>query len=424
MKRLIATVVWILAFSGLTAFGQSTYNSETLVWNKTLHAPSDYFHFRLSKPDGYQKHDGVYYPIKHIRIPLVNERIRVRLQVETTDENSVLTSLNSNHFEQFVTYSKGKPILNVEFIPVVVEGNSAKLIKKYSLQTYIDNGVRPRTNKLRKADIFTNQSVLSSGDWFKFSITAEGMYKLTGQILASSGMDVSSVDANTIKVFGFPGGNRPEAIDDITTDDLVELSVELVDVDGDNRLDESDFLRFYAQSPNRWVQNGNRYKLDKNLYADKAYLFVTSGGNPQKAITTKPSGDGNSFDATIDHFYHLIHNEKEETNFIQSGRYWFGDAFNSQRTQTFTHNVSNIYTDSLAYFNHRLAGRVIQSNGNLSLSINGVSKFSGFVSGVDGAYDETFGRLLSGSGTFSPQSTTTLNYTFLNNGSEGNAWID
>lgn len=424
MKRLIATVVWILAFSGFIAFGQSTYNSETLVWNKTLHASSDYFQFNLSNADGYQKYDGVYYPIKHIRIPLTNERTRVRLKIKSTQEKSINTSLNSNHFSQFVTYSKGKPILNVEFIPVAIKGRSAQLISAYTLEQYIDNGVQVKTQKLRKADFFTNQSVLSTGDWFKFSITAEGMYKLTGQMLASSGMNISGVDANTIKVYGFPGGNRPEAIDDINTDDLVELALELVDANGNNRLDETDFLRFYAQSPNKWIRNGNRYKLDKNLYSEKAYLFVTSGGNTHKTVATKPSGQGNSFDATIDHFYHLIHNEKEETNFIQSGRYWFGDAFNSKRTQTFTHIVSNVYTDSQAYFSHRVAGRIIQSSGNLSLSINGVSKFSGFISGVNGAYDDRFGRLLSGSGEFTPSSTNTLNYTFVNNGSEGNAWID
>ncbi|MEQ8647027.1 MAG: hypothetical protein RIC06_07560, partial [Cyclobacteriaceae bacterium] len=55
------------------------------------------------------------------------------------------------------------------------------------------------------------QSVFSEGSWYKLGVTQGGIYKLDRDLITNVlGINISSLDANTIKVYGFNGGMLPQ----------------------------------------------------------------------------------------------------------------------------------------------------------------------------------------------------------------------
>ncbi len=71
-------------------------------------------------------------------------------------------------------------------------------------------------------------SVLSSGSWYRFIISEDGMYKLTGQMLLDAGIP-SSTDPRTISIYGNGGYETPMPVNASYVDDLVQSAVYVYD---------------------------------------------------------------------------------------------------------------------------------------------------------------------------------------------------
>ena len=68
-------------------------------------------------------------------------------------------------------------------------------------------------------------SVLSSGTWYKMAISSTGMYKLTYSELQSMGLDVNNIDPHNIRVFPNGGVVIPKINNAYYPDDLAEIPV-------------------------------------------------------------------------------------------------------------------------------------------------------------------------------------------------------
>jgi hypothetical protein len=119
---------------------------------------------------------------------------------------------------------------------------------------------------------YANSSVLSSGNWYKISVSREGVYKLDGSMLASMGIQLP-IPSGNIRLFGNGGQMLPEANQDKRPDDLLENAIWVSD-GGDNSIESADYILFYAPGPHSWIRepSGN-YRFLKNLYTDSAPLF-------------------------------------------------------------------------------------------------------------------------------------------------------
>jgi len=54
-------------------------------------------------------------------------------------------------------------------------------------------------------------SVLSTGDWYKITVQETGVYKITYDDLAGYGIDVGNIDPRHIALYGLPAGMLPES---------------------------------------------------------------------------------------------------------------------------------------------------------------------------------------------------------------------
>jgi hypothetical protein len=425
MKKLIVFGL-LFAISLTAAWAQSFIETKTLQWN----SKSDYPNFANCI---YQTSEDTDIPMYVDRLNVPNAAYRIKIietfYVPVTDAPSTFPNAveSLSQLNQYITYQKGQPVLNLIVNPYRINqiGQLEKLQSfKYQL---IESGTQPIKQRHKKAGSFAANSVLASGDWFRFKISKDGLYKITGEQLTNLNLDVSTININTLKVYAHGGGMLPEVIEDERTDDLKELALEVVDGDNNGVLNTNDFIRFYAEGPSHWAYGNGHYRHFTNLYSDYAYVYLTFGGAAGKRVNSVGSGSG-SADTTINSYSHLVHHETENVNFIQSGREWYGEEFRVTPTKNFSHSFTEVRTDLPAYFSHRFASRAvgIGSSANCKIRINQQTIYDQTLSWVHGDYDETYARIGEQKGaSFTINSNNVnINYDYTMFAPEGNAWID
>ena len=190
------------------------------------------------------------------------------------------------------------------------------------------------------------QSVFSDGSWFKLGVTETGIYKIDRDFMASVlGINVSNLDANTIKLYGFNGGLLPQQNSAPWYSDPPEIPMHSSGT-ADGSFDVGDYLLFFAQSPHKAILKKNgELDYEKNLYSDTAYYFLTFGGEQARLIETIENLSSGSASATINTFNDYITHEVDETNILFSGREWYGERFGSSggvTSKNFNYTVEGI----------------------------------------------------------------------------------
>jgi len=122
--------------------------------------------------------------------------------------------------------------------------------------------------------IYSPNSVLATGNWYKISVKDPGIYKIDIPFLNNLGINTSNLASNSIHLYGNGGQMLAEANAGPWLDDLQENAIMIVD-GGDNVLNGSDYILFYATGPDRWSKDSinQRFIHQKNIYADKSYYF-------------------------------------------------------------------------------------------------------------------------------------------------------
>lgn len=188
-----------------------------------------------------------------------------------------------------------------------------------------------------------NSSVLSSGKWWKVSVSKTGIYKISYQDLIRMDIDPSSINPSTIRVFGNGGRMLPESNETPRTDDLREIAISVVD-GGDGKLDPGDYLIFYATGPDGWDYDSKTgfFHHYRNLYSRLSFYYITAGGSDGKRISNVISLDtipGKIANTFTDHSFH----EAELYNLLKSGKQWAGELLdNNKTTETFSFNFPMI----------------------------------------------------------------------------------
>ncbi len=199
------------------------------------------------------------------------------------------------------------------------------------------------------ASVFTpyamaQQSVLLQGEFFKIAIPKHGIYKIDRAMLSAMSINVSTLDPQTIQIFGNGGGMLPQSNSTFRNVDLVENDI-FVSGESDGKFDENDFILFYAEGADRFVADPNQqtFKREENLYEDNNYYFLTVGQKKGRRVTSRANSTQsqaiiNTFD---DYFFHQTE-AKNRFNIIESGRMWAGERFDFQTDYSFSFTVEGI----------------------------------------------------------------------------------
>ena len=218
--------------------------------------------------------------------------------------------------------------------------------------------------------IYKQNSVLASGNWFKISVAQEGVYKIDVPFLNSLGI-TGSISSSQIRLFGNGGGMLPEANSGKPIDDLEENSIWVED-GGDGVLNGSDYILFFAKGPDEWIKDSvnKKFSHKKNIYCDKAFYYLTVGGNGMR-ISTQPVLP--SANVTVTSFDERYFHELDTVNFLSSGKEWYGEELSAFPGRSLSRNFALPFSDLIpqtAKIVTSVAARSVNTPSYFSVSVN------------------------------------------------------
>ncbi len=296
--------------------------------------------------------------------------------------------------------------------PVIKSGQGYRRIKSFSFSYKLAS---TSTQRAASATSVYN-SVLATGNWFRFYVTKSGVYKLSRSFLSSLGVDVNA-DPRTIKIYGNGGRMLPMLNSTAYPEDLAENAIRFVGEE-DGRFDSGDYILFYAEGIGGWNAESS---TNNNLYADRSYYYVTVGTGSGKRIQqlAQPEGTAAQQVSSFDAYEYY---ENDRVNIGHIGRKWHGEAFNIENEQTFDFNLPDAEANAQAKVTVRAAA-ISSSSSSMAVTANGGAmgnlNFAG-LSDLQEAYENT---LIGNVGISGDSFSVKIAY---NNGGvpSANAWLD
>ena len=135
-------------------------------------------------------------------------------QLAAYDINGITEDIN---FKVHQTNARGKSGAYIEFNPIVKRNGRYEKVESVRVSFFQNNqraAVSPVSFPL-------SNSEMSNGDWYKFYIEKDGVYKMDRSFFSSLGIDVGNVNPQNIRLFGNGGRAIP----------LLNSEVDAYDVD-------------------------------------------------------------------------------------------------------------------------------------------------------------------------------------------------
>ena len=270
-----------------------------------------------------------------------NDALEILNPVFETINESELGDLSTKEIPQSLKYNltsynaRDKFYTQIFVTPILKENGTYKKLISFE---YRLNQNAARTVETQNNVNLIEDSVLSSGDWYRFYVKTSGIYKVSKSFLQSLGMNVN-VDPRKIKIYG-NGGRMVPLLNSIEYPiDLAENAIQFIG-ESDGVFDSQDYILFYAEGIDNWNAEN---QTNLNLYADKSYYYVTAKGDDGKRITNynQPTAAATTTITTFDAYqFH----EVDEENVAKLGRVWFGEQFSNNNEQEFEFNFPNLVT--------------------------------------------------------------------------------
>ncbi|APY10546.1 peptidase C25 [Seonamhaeicola sp. S2-3] len=255
-----------------------------------------------------------------------------------------------------------------QITPIVKDANGAfKKVTSFQISYNTSSSAKTlQTRKLLNSNAISN-SVLSSGQWYRFYVDTTGVFKLSKSFLQRLGVSVNSVDPRTIKLYGNGGNMIPFLNSEVNSFDVTENAIKFVGEE-DGVFDDEDYILFYAQGPKGYNAESN---TNINCYTDKTYYFINVGSGFGKRIQpfAQPTGTPNLI---INTFHDYQFHEIDEYNIASLGRRWFGDRFDVDSNKTFDFSFPDLVTTEPIMLKVYVAA-VSSTTTTMDLSVNGTN---------------------------------------------------
>ena len=224
----------------------------------------------------------------------------------------------------------------ISFSPIIKDGGGYK--KVLSLTYSFSNSAARMTLGNNNFNAISN-SVLTTGEWYRFYVTRSGVYFLNKAFLQSLGINVNGIDPRKIKVYGNGGRMIPLSNSVYYPDDLAENAIQVLG-ESDSVFNDNDSVIFYAEGVDNYNSESD---TTNNLYADKSYYYINVQGDDGKRMAqiTEPTGTSTQTITTYDESqYH----ELDQINIGRLGRRWYGENFDTNTQQQFSFSFPGIVT--------------------------------------------------------------------------------
>ncbi len=306
--------------------------------------------------------------------------------------------------------------------PYIKTENNYKKITKFS---YRSNKKR-FFNKIKKKSATIN-SVLKDGDWYKISVSENGVFQLTFSDLQTLGINTNNLNVNSIRLYGNGGGMLARLNSDFRHQDLQENAIEIVDKNSNGIFESGDYLLFYGEDVDQWKPYDNyigKYHHYKHLYDDFNYYFITINGTANsKRIGDYTNSNKGEIEYNDKFNFHEFH-EEDLTNLIKSGEQWYGEEFDADLSQTFSFSTPNIVDNSTVHVKANIASRAF-STPNFSFDYNNSEFMNIDIGVVVSGFLDDYAKTTSVSGQFSAVSDNlNIDINFNRNSSSHKGWLN
>lgn len=259
---------------------------------------------------------------------------KVRLQILSEDTLGAELSrqladidLASSEYQVLTTYHNHYATISILPLRLHAGTENSWMLRDFTLSIEPVPAGEPFVS-VSRPPIYTNESVLASGSWFKIGVVRSGVHKITYGDLLQMGIDPGQIQTEHIGIFGNYKGMLPEANQKTRPDDLKENAILMVGEE-DGTFDEGDYLLFYGQEANTYSYNPFTGRFDHftNLYTDTTYYFLTPDAASGKRVLLEDATSLEPLQIITTYSDYASH-ELEKVNLISSGKEWFGERFN------------------------------------------------------------------------------------------------
>jgi hypothetical protein len=284
---------------------------------------------------------------------------------------------------------------------------------------------RSLTGSPQQADPF-----VYSDNWYKITVSNNGLYQIDRAFLQSAGIDPNSIDPRTIRIFN-GGGKVLPVLNESPRPEFKELTV-FVSGESDGSFDAGDYVLFYGWSVDNWEYDSSlsRYRFYSNPYTSENVFWLTWNGSfpdtPKRWI--QKNGSLGSYDRVSTTFREKLHFEQNQR--LQD---FDGEIFNYFTWFWLKQSSFNLAANLKGVVSSDTSELRISASSNSPLpsfvSINGIAPISVTRDGVAAVIKTT--SLVAGSNQFQANYSQSvfldfyqILYTRFLDGSDGNLMFD
>ncbi|ALJ04839.1 peptidase C25 [Pseudalgibacter alginicilyticus] len=281
-----------------------------------------------------------------------------------------LGDLDSNQIPNNLEYklkntsARGKQSVYFQLSPIIKDAEGFKKITSFTISYNTNTSRNSSLNKISNTKIISN-SVLSTGQWYRFYVDTTGVFKMSKSFLEQLGINLETVDPRTIKLYGHGGDMLPYSNAETVFFDTPENAIKIIGEE-DGVFNDQDYILFYAKGPKGFQEESNTHI---NCYTDKTYYYINVGGGLGKRISAsnQPTGVVNlQINTYQDYKFHEVDTE----NIAFVGRRWFGERFDIQNLRTFNFDFPDLVITEPVTLKTYVAA-VSSTTTTMQLAVNG-----------------------------------------------------
>ena len=289
----------------------------------------------------------VFYEEEHQRFAIsiskqLGDNSNIQYSVENVQTQEVQSDLEVDFdLDQFaasphtmVYKTKGRDVhqVVVQIEPFIVKNNKLHAVSGFTIVPHsVKQLVAQRVQRLALINSMPPQS------GYRFEVNQTGIHKITAAFLRDLGMPISTINPETLKIFG-RGGKMLSLINSENEGvnyGFSENHLQLVGMD-DGSIDDEDYILFYAYGSTEWNDDS---QTAVNLYHDQAHYIISYGGENGLRVNVQQSSaiiDNPQTSASVS-----LHTEEDLVNIAQMGRKWLGDSFLHNSSKNYSFQLTN-----------------------------------------------------------------------------------
>jgi hypothetical protein len=366
MKKYLSVFSFFVVLLGMNAQNQN-YSIE---WGKTINVSTEPDRVILIQgfDPGYFSYSALNKEVTYTRtFNDLNEQeyiaTNLRFEDVTEDELKGVSSIQPGFkYEISTNKARNKSYTTISFNPYIRENGIVKRLIAYSLQPA---SRRSATQTTTFSSQGIQNSVLASGNWYKFYVEKTGVHRLTYSFLSQLGLNLSGISSDQIKIYSHGGAMLPLLNSENLYYDPPQLPLQVFD-GNDGQFDPGDFVLLYAESTIGWNEESQTHI---NAYADRAFYYATINNDTPNRIPTLQNLN-TSPSEVITNFDDFRFYEVDETSMSLVGRRWFGDRFDIETERSYEFEFNNLITSEALSYEMKF-GAISSASSIFNINING-----------------------------------------------------